>query len=56
MICTVLYLAISFGWSFQQLDVNNALLHGSLFEPPGFVDPYYPYHVCKLHKVIYGLK
>jgi len=25
-------------------------------QPPGFVDPRYPHHVCRLKKAIYGLK
>lgn len=42
--------------------MSNAFLHATLDEdvymiqPPGFVNPYYPNYVCKLHKSIYGLK
>uniref|UniRef100_A0A2N9H307 Uncharacterized protein n=1 Tax=Fagus sylvatica TaxID=28930 RepID=A0A2N9H307_FAGSY len=59
---TVLSLAISAGWSIQQIDIQNAFLHGTLSEavfmtqPPGFQHPQFPNHVCKLHKAIYGLK
>jgi hypothetical protein len=59
---TVLSIAISFGWSFHQIDIHNAFLHGTLFEevfmsqPLGYQHPIYPTHVCKLQRVIYGLK
>jgi hypothetical protein len=49
-------------WSIRQLDIKNAFLHGSLSEevymdqPPGYTDPRFPNHVCRLHKVIYELK
>ncbi|KAF5450915.1 hypothetical protein F2P56_031227 [Juglans regia] len=58
----ILSLAVSSNWSLQQLDIQNAFLHGDLEEavyiqqPTGFVHPEYPSHVCKLRKAIYGLK
>jgi hypothetical protein len=58
----VLSVAISRGWHLRQIDVQNAFLHGFLNEdvyiaqPPGFLHPQYPQHVCKLHKSIYGIR
>ncbi|KAD3069268.1 hypothetical protein E3N88_37148 [Mikania micrantha] len=58
----VISLAVTQKWSLRQLDVQNAFLHGDLQEtfylqqPPGFVDPQKPDHVCLLHKSLYGLK
>jgi hypothetical protein len=59
---TVLSIAISSGWSLRQIDIQNAFLHGNLFEevfmsqPPRYQHPLYPNHVCMLQRVIYGLK
>ena len=46
----------------HQVDVTTAFLNRSLEhdiymkQPEGFVDPRYPGHVCKLKRIIYGLK
>ena len=62
MVRIVLSIAMSLGWIMQQIDVQNAFLHGHLFEdvylsqPLGFTHPQYPHHVCKLTKALYGLK
>jgi hypothetical protein len=58
----VLSIVVSRSWDIHQIDISNAFLHGNLDEsaymqqPPGFVDPSRPDHVCKLQKAIYGLK
>lgn len=58
----VLSLAVSYGWTIRQLNVKNSCLHGYLTEevyvkqPTDFVDPQFLRHVCRLQKVIYGLK
>ena len=59
---TVLSLAVSKGWVLHQFDVQNAFLHGHLYEdvymsqPSGFSHPQFLDHVCKLKKALYGLK
>ena len=58
----VLAIVVSQGWILRQLDVKNTFLHGVLEEdvymkqPPGFEDPRFLYHICKLDKSLYGFK
>jgi hypothetical protein len=58
----IILLAVSQGWSLRQLDVHNAFLYGVLEEEvymqqsPGFENKSAPHHICKLDKVIHGLK
>lgn len=49
-------------WVIRKFDVNHVFLNGILVEvvymtqPEGFVDLSKPHHVCKLQKILYGLK
>jgi Reverse transcriptase (RNA-dependent DNA polymerase) len=58
----VLSIAVTNNWTLKQLDVQNAFLHGELHEklymhqPPGFINPAAPHHVCLFSKALYGLK
>lgn len=58
----ILALAVHSKWPLHQLDVKNAFLNGILqkpvfmSQPPGFVDPRFPDHVCRLKKALYGLR
>jgi hypothetical protein len=55
-------MVVSHGWCLQQLDVQNAFLHGTLdedvymWQPPGYEDQSKLGYVCKLGKALYGLK
>jgi len=59
---TVLSIAVTSNWFIKQLDVTNAFLHDFLQEhvymiqPPGYVHPSFPDHVCHPKKPLYGLK
>ncbi|KAJ9543513.1 LOW QUALITY PROTEIN: hypothetical protein OSB04_023220 [Centaurea solstitialis] len=59
---TVLSISVSLNWPIHHLDVKNAFLNGDLTEevymkqPPSYVHPSYPNHVCQLRKALYGLK
>ncbi|KAG5037263.1 hypothetical protein GYH30_017931 [Glycine max] len=57
----IISLAAHFGWEMHQFDVKNAFLHGSLEEvymeiPPGYGATNGGHKVCRLKKVLYGLK
>lgn len=59
---TFLTVVVMQGWHLRQLNIKNAFLNGQLTEtiymvqPPGFKDASKLKDVCKLNKVIYGLK
>ncbi|GKA64453.1 retrovirus-related pol polyprotein from transposon RE1 [Tanacetum coccineum] len=54
--------AVLYKWPLHQLDVKNAFVNGNhtdtvfMEQPPGFLDPRLPNHVCRLKKSLYGLK
>jgi hypothetical protein len=57
----ILSIAVSRGWSLQQLDVHNTFFHGLLEEvymrqPPGYEDVSCPSYICKLDKALYEVK
>jgi hypothetical protein len=58
----ILSLALSCSWPIHQLNVNNALLHGTLSEtiycaqPAGFEDHSHRDYICQLNQCLYGLK
>lgn len=55
----VLSIVPHYYWPTQQLDVENAFLHGDLYEeaymaqPPGCVDPIFSNHICLPHAQVY---
>ena len=59
---TLVSCAANQGWPLHQLDVKNAFLHGDFQAevymelPPGFGTPQTNGKVCKLKKLLYGLK
>lgn len=61
-ICLILSIVVTRQWPLQQLDIQNAFLHGTLTndvymqQPKGFIDPVHHDYICKLHKALYGLK
>lgn len=58
----ILIVAIVKGWRIHQMDVKSAFLNSNLQEmvyvsqPTGFIYATHPNHVCKLKKVLCGLK
>ena len=59
---TILSIATSSNWPIRQLDISNEFLHGFIDsniymeQPIGFQDSSHLDYVCKLSKLLYGLK
>ena len=58
---TLIAIAAAKHWSIQQVDINNAFLHGYISEdiymlPPQGYSKALPGQVCKLNRSLYGLK
>ena len=62
IVCLVWSIDITNHWYVLQVDVKNASFHGLfpekvyMWQPPCFVDPHFPTHVCLIKKPICGLK
>jgi hypothetical protein len=60
IVCTIISIAASSGWSIHQMDVKNAFLHGDLTEDIYMTPPQGLFSsskgVCKLKRSLYGLK
>lgn len=58
----IISIAVTCEWKIRQLDIKKAFLRGHLKEivyveqPPAFISPTYPHHVCLLKHSLYGLK
>ena len=58
----ILSMAVINNWKLRHVDINCVFLNRELIEtvympqPEGFVDADHPRYVCKLKKVLYGLK
>ena len=61
---TVLALAACLNLKLHQIDIKGVYLNGELndeetiymHQPPGYTDPALPRHICRLRKMLYGLK
>jgi hypothetical protein len=61
IVCIVVAISFSKGWSLHQMDVNNEFLHGDLKEeifmsPSASLFPSSSVEVCHLKRPLYGLK